>query len=75
MLSTPAWRIRCETCGALADPDTRKIRHAHDPEPDLDQLREWVFDSVCEATDGCTVEPDGWCEHGHPSWLLRLGLI
>jgi hypothetical protein len=45
------------------------------PEPDEDQLAEWVYDSVCEATDGCTVEPDGTCEHGHPSWLLRLGLI
>lgn len=44
-------------------------------EPDEDQLEEWVFDSVCDATDGCTVEPDGMCEHGHPSWLLRLGLI
>ena len=44
-------------------------------EPDMDQLEEWVFDSVCDATDGCTVEPDGVCPHGHPSWLLRLGYI
>lgn len=29
----------------------------------------------CDATDGCWVECDGVCEHGHPSWLLRLGLI
>jgi len=43
--------------------------------PDMEQLEEWVFDSVCEATDGCEVEHDGSCEHGHPSWLLRLGLI
>jgi hypothetical protein len=45
------------------------------PEPDLDALRFMVFDSICEATDGCTVEPDGTCEHGHPSWLLYLDLI
>lgn len=28
-----------------------------------------------QATDGCQVEPDGYCEHGHVSWLLYLGLI
>lgn len=45
------------------------------PEPEMDELEEMVFDSLAEATDGCTVEPDGVCPHGHPSWLLRLGLI
>jgi hypothetical protein len=44
-------------------------------EPDEDQLEAWMIDDVCEATDGCIVEPDGMCPHGHPSWLLRLGLI
>ena len=44
-------------------------------EPDLDTLEEWIYDGICEATDGCTVEPDGVCPHGKPSWLLRLGLI
>lgn len=44
-------------------------------EPDDDQLEDWLYDSVCEATDGCTIEPDGICEHGHPSWFLQLGLI
>lgn len=39
------------------------------------QIRHWVYDSVCEATDGCTVEPDGSCPHGKQSWLLILGLI
>ena len=43
--------------------------------PNEEQLAEWVFDSVCEATDGCEVEPDGYCPHGHPSWLLKLGII
>ena len=46
-----------------------------EPEPSIEQLRYWVFDGIAEATDGCTVEPDGHCEHGKPSWLLRLGLI
>jgi len=44
--------------------------------PDMDTLGEWTWDyGLCEATDGCSVEPDGTCQHGHPSWLLRLGLI
>lgn len=46
-----------------------------EPQPDFEQLEEWVFDSVCEATDGCPIEPDGVCEHGHPSWLIVMGLI
>ena len=43
--------------------------------PDEEQIEEWIYDSVCDATDGCTVEPDGVCPHGYPSWLLYLGLI
>ena len=46
-------------------------------QPDMDTLMEWaIFDGDCEATDGCCpIEPDGVCPHGHPSWLLRLGMI
>jgi hypothetical protein len=43
--------------------------------PDMETLAEWALDSVVEATDGCEVEPDGTCEHGHPSWLIRFGII
>ncbi len=43
--------------------------------PSLKQLKEWLIDGICEATDGCTVEPDGVCEHGCNSWLIELGLI
>ena len=44
--------------------------------PDMFELLEGsLLDSGCEATDGCWVEPDGICSHGHPSWLLRMGLI
>ena len=42
-------------------------------EPDLETLQAWMDDGVCEATDGCLVELDGRCPHGHPSWLVRLG--
>ena len=41
----------------------------------LDIVSLWICDGVCEATDGCIVEPDGICPHGHPSWLLRIGII
>jgi len=44
-------------------------------EPTIKQLERWVYDGVCEATDGCRVEPDGTCEHGCQSWLLEMGLI
>lgn len=43
-------------------------------EPSLEQIEDWIFDSEVEATDGCIVEPDGICPHGHPSWLLYLCL-
>lgn len=43
--------------------------------PDLATLMEWEAEGGCEATDGCWVESDGVCPHGHPSWLLALGLI
>lgn len=46
-----------------------------EPEPTEEDLMEWMFDSVCDATDGCRVEPDGVCPHGHPSWLKYLGFI
>ncbi len=45
------------------------------PEPEIEEMQEWVEEGFAEATDGCEVEPDGTCEHGHPSWLTVLGLI
>ena len=48
---------------------------ARTDEPTMDELYEMASDGVAEATDGCTVEPDGICPHGHPSWLLRIGII
>jgi hypothetical protein len=43
--------------------------------PSLEQLEDWALDSNCEATDGCVVECDGVCPDGHPSWLIKLGMI
>lgn len=45
-------------------------------EPTIEQMMEWESTrGGCEATDGCWVEPDGYCEHGCESWMLRLGYI
>jgi len=44
-------------------------------EPTMELLLDWFMDGDCEATDGCIVEPDGVCPHGHPSWLLKLGMM
>ena len=43
--------------------------------PSPEALSEMCLDSIAEATDGCTVEPDCTCEHGHPSWPVYYGLI
>lgn len=59
-------------------PDARDESRWPEPteeEPDVETMERWVYDGVAEATDGCTVEPDGMCEHHHPSWLIRLELI
>ena len=33
-----------------------------------------LFDSVQEAADGCSVEPDGTCPHGYMSPSRLLGI-
>ena len=43
--------------------------------PTTEQINEWFLGPTCEATDGCIIEHDGACPHGHPSWLKYLGLI
>jgi hypothetical protein len=43
--------------------------------PEFEEIERWVYDSVVEALDGCSIEPDGHCEHNSPSWLLALGLL
>jgi len=52
-----------------------------EPEPTEDELLEMLQDAVMdtevcfETSDGCEVEPDGTCCHGHPTWLVRYALI
>jgi hypothetical protein len=48
----------------------------HMRRPSLEELQRQVEEEGgCAATDGCFVEPDGYCEHQQPSWLLALGLL
>jgi hypothetical protein len=53
----------------------KEVRLMAKKRPSLSQIREWLVDGSCEATDGCIVEPDGTCEHGCQSWLLVMGMI
>jgi len=38
-------------------------------------LERWMCDTECKATDGCKVELDGVCPHGHASWPMYLGFV
>ena len=70
---------KCHECAKGLAKETslfcnRACQHQYYSWPESDQIEEWVLDSVCDATDGCQVEPDGICPHGYKSWLLILGL-
>ena len=71
--------MSCPRCD-LGDHGTKKrpdgIKHvATEERPSLEELEAMIFDGTATATDGCTVEPDGRCPHGHASWLLVIGAI
>jgi hypothetical protein len=55
--------------------ERRRVKEGLLTPPTMDEVEEWMTEDSCQATDGCWVEPDGWCEHNHPSWLLVLGVI
>lgn len=57
---------------SIRTPDKRTIKYT---KPDIEELAMWAEEGGCEAPDGCWVEPDGICEHGHRSWLLIMGMI
>lgn len=69
-------RALMETDGLLAELERNSWPEPITEEPDLATLEEWLWeDGGCEATDSCWVEVDGVCPHGHPAWLLKLGLV
>jgi len=46
-------------------------------QPSMEELIEYMNDCGCTTSceEECWTEVDGECEHGHPSWFVRLGLI
>lgn len=75
ILRAQGWLGGANKC--ITQPQADSGRKAHQRQrPDVETLWDWVDEyGGCEATDGCWVEVDGTCQHGHKSWLLELGLI
>lgn len=67
-------RCKAGDFGRDARPDGLRHKVTTD-RPSMEQLEEWLSESGAETTDGCWVEPDGICQHGHQSWLRVMGLI
>jgi len=61
--------------GTRLDTTANKPQPAPTKQPSIAELTEMVYEGIAIATDGCSVEPDGCCEHGCESWLLHLGYI
>jgi len=45
------------------------------PKPTMEQMEAWLIDGIGEATDGCRIENDGRCLHGHTAWLRIVGVV
>lgn len=75
-MSTQDWNV---TRGVSARDTARADTLAEDEEyaraMPIEELMAMEFDGVMEAADGCPVEPDGVCPHGHRSPMLTLGII
>jgi hypothetical protein len=52
-----------------------RIRNLYKNRPTLDEIVIWIREGYSKATDGCITEPDGYCIHECPSWLIELDLI
>ena len=63
-----------KTCPRCAG-DTTVKHKATTKAPSIATMERWSNDGVAKATDGCRVEPDGKCEHGHSSWIRMMGYI
>lgn len=63
--------LTCESCGARSGEPHKATTRT----PGIETLERWMSECVANATDGCRVEPDGKCAHGHRSWLLVMGCI
>lgn len=66
-------RCALDDHGTAPRPDGVRHRPTR-PSPSLRRLQASLLESIVEGTDGCEVEPDGACKHGHHSWLRALGI-
>lgn len=64
----------CLVQGNRAEPYKIRITSAFES-PSMEELEEQSNDGVCDSILGERVEPDGYDEHGSPSWLLAMQLI
>ena len=66
-----------ETDEAAPSHTTERSAESELEAPDLETLMQWESEGGCEAAcpHSCWVEPDGTCQHGNPSWLLKQGFI
>ncbi len=65
--------MSCETCKRNVEAGER--HKATTKAPSLKTMEKWSYNGIARATDGCKVEPDGKCPHGHNSWLIVAGVI
>lgn len=61
----------CVKCHRLQGEKHKAIGKA----PTIRTMEKWMYNGIARATDGCKVEPDGTCYHGHSSWIMVLGYI
>ncbi len=62
------------------DPYKFKIKHpgcivTTKTPPTIGTMNKWIADGIGRTPDGCKTEPDGYCRHGWPSFLLLKGMI
>ena len=74
-LGNLAYNPPCEHYGCTVNEDHEISKATYQESPTIEQLAEWEWEGIYEATDGCWVESDGTCPHGCQSWLLELGII
>jgi len=43
--------------------------------PTTNTIGRWYREGYAKTPCGCKVEPDGYCVHGRPSWMIILGWV
>lgn len=63
-------------CGKWQPTDLTELPEGKEVKfPSNRTLEKYNWESVAKTPCGCRVEPDGWCEHGNPSWLILAHLV